>query len=163
MQILVNDGLGSDIMHDVLEGVLTLTTKLLLQHFILQEKMLTVELLNSRVSSLKYGSADGRNKPSKIGKNVLSSKDNLTQSGITHKLTVSMMILVVKLYTASQTWCLDRLFRLSLVIKYQTLGTLSPVTEHYSVYVCTHNYKGKIGLSGNDDLSLNFVVYIRGD
>lgn len=69
-------------MH-VLEDVLTLTTKLLLQHYILQEKIFTLELLNSRISAFKYGSADGRNKPTEIGKNVLSSKDNnLTQSGI---------------------------------------------------------------------------------
>ena len=69
-------------MHDMLEGVLTLTTKLLLQHFILQE-VFTIEFLNSRILSFKYGSSDGRNKPSEIGKNVLSSKDNnLTQSDI---------------------------------------------------------------------------------
>ena len=68
---------------DVLEGALTLTTKLLLQYFILQEKSFQLDLLNTRISRFNYGSADRRNKPSEIRRNVLTSKENnLTQSGI---------------------------------------------------------------------------------
>ena len=69
-------GLPPDIMHDILEGVLTYTTKLLLQHFIdnqviffdvyslvTKQQNFTLEQLNSIISGFHYGYPNSANKP----------------------------------------------------------------------------------------------------
>lgn len=53
-----------DIMHVLLEGVLPMETKLLLNRF-MQDGFLTLELLNQRVSNFTYGRTEARNKPPK--------------------------------------------------------------------------------------------------
>lgn len=73
-------------MHDVLEGVAPLEVKLMLRHFIYEEKLLTLEQLNERISSFQYGYGDIKNKPSVI-MNLRNSESALKQ-------------------TASQMWCL---------------------------------------------------------
>lgn len=76
------EGLVPDIMHDLLEGALQLCTKLLLTHVIVQERKISLEDFNSRISCFHYGPSDGRNKPSLISHTVLTSSDNkLSQSG----------------------------------------------------------------------------------
>ena len=44
------EGLVPDIMHDLLEGALQLCTKLLLNHIIVQERKISLEDFNSRIS-----------------------------------------------------------------------------------------------------------------
>lgn len=51
-----------DIMHDILEGVAPLEVRLMLQHFIYEEKFFTLELLNQRISSFDYGYGNEKNK-----------------------------------------------------------------------------------------------------
>ena len=76
------EGLVPDIMHDLLEGALQLCTKLLLNHIIVQERKISLEDFNSRISCFHYGPSDVRNKPSLISHTVLTSSDNkLSQSG----------------------------------------------------------------------------------
>jgi hypothetical protein len=78
----VVDGLDPDIMHDQLEGVLPLTVKLMLKHFIQVDKYLTLDMLNHRIKAFNYGSADGTNKPSELKPTILSNDSgSISQSG----------------------------------------------------------------------------------
>lgn len=81
----VTENVGVDIMHDVLEGVAPLEVKLLLHHYIFEEKLLCLEQLNERISSYDYGYSNIKNKPSVILN--LKSETALKQ-------------------TAAQMWCL---------------------------------------------------------
>ena len=77
----VTEGLVPDVMHDVLEGILPLETKELLQHFIHQGVISTSEL-NEAIESFTYGRLDSCNKPSPIAATTLSSSDHaLKQTG----------------------------------------------------------------------------------
>lgn len=69
-------GIIPDIMHDILEGCLQLHMKWLLKHFILDEKLFSLELLNSRMKSFDYGKADYSNKPTCIAHDTLTSSGN---------------------------------------------------------------------------------------
>ncbi len=75
----VVDGLDPDIMHDQLEGVLPLTVKLMLKHFIKVDKYVTLDMLNHRIKAFNYGSADGNSEL----KPVILSNDSgsISQSG----------------------------------------------------------------------------------
>lgn len=75
-----------DIMHDILEGVAPLEVKLMLRHFIYEEKLMTLEQLNDRISSFHYRYSNVKNKPSVIV-NLRCSESAVKQ-------------------TASQMWCL---------------------------------------------------------
>jgi hypothetical protein len=74
----VVDGLPSDIMHDILEGVLPLHFKVMLRKFIVEEKRFTINELNRRIQGFAFGTSDYRNKPSLL-KNITASD---CQSGI---------------------------------------------------------------------------------
>lgn len=76
----VVDGLPSDIMHDILEGVLPLHFKVMLKVF-LDKKMFTLDELNRRIQGFPFGPNDSRNKPSLI-KNLSASDCTVRQSGI---------------------------------------------------------------------------------
>lgn len=52
--------------HDVLESVAHLEVKLLLRHFIYEEKLFTLEQLNHRITGFDYGYMNEKNKPSVI-------------------------------------------------------------------------------------------------
>ena len=79
----VTKGLGPDIMHDVLEGVMQYEMKLLIQKSV-QMKTFTADTLNSRIKTFNYRCNEVRNKPSPILKAKIMSNDNsLTQSGRT--------------------------------------------------------------------------------
>lgn len=89
------EGLVPDIMHDLLEGALQLCTKLLLNHIIVQERKISLEDFNSRISCFQYGPSDIRNKPSLISHTVLMSSDNkLSQSG-EHDIEFDIMYMYI--------------------------------------------------------------------
>ena len=74
-------GLPPDVMHDLLEGYVPHTMKLMLKK-LLDEKLFTLEQLNNAITHFNYGN-DGRNKPNQITSRVLSSGDHsLNQSGM---------------------------------------------------------------------------------
>nr|XP_054597976.1 uncharacterized protein LOC129152226 isoform X1 [Nothobranchius furzeri] len=75
-----------DIMHDILEGVAPLEVRLMLHHFIYEEKIFSLELVNHRITSFDYGYGNEKNKPSAI-LNLRTSDNAIKQ-------------------TASQMWCL---------------------------------------------------------
>ncbi|XP_028418042.1 uncharacterized protein LOC114542794 isoform X2 [Dendronephthya gigantea] len=85
----VVDGLPSDIMHDILEGVLPFQIKVMLRKFIMVDKFFTLDQFNHALSAFPYGVCDIKNKPSLV-KNVNLSDYHLRQS-------------------ASQMWCLSRI------------------------------------------------------
>lgn len=73
-------------MLDILEGVAPLKIKLMLQHFIYEQKFFTLDQLNDRMISFDYGVTNEKNKPSDI-QNLRTSENPIKQN-------------------ASQMWCL---------------------------------------------------------
>lgn len=86
----VSDNVAVDIMHDVLEGVGPYEVKLVLSSLI-EQKHLTLEKLNYRITSFDYGFCDKSNKPSVISKSDLRNLEGSMRQ------------------SASQMWCLLRL------------------------------------------------------
>ena len=86
----VSDNVAGDIMHDVLEGVGPYEVKLVLNSLI-EQKHLTLEKLNHRITSFDYGFCDKGNKPSVISKSDLRNLEGSMQQ------------------SATQMWCLLRL------------------------------------------------------
>jgi len=82
----ITDNVCVDIMHDILEGVAPLEIKLMLQHFIYEQKLFTLDQLNDRMKSFDYGVTNAKNKPSAIH-NLRTSENPIKQN-------------------ASQMWCL---------------------------------------------------------
>lgn len=73
-------GLPSDIMHDILEGVLPLHIKALLSRFVMENKFFTLDELNKRLLQFPFGSNDSSNRPSLI-KNLNTADRHMNQSG----------------------------------------------------------------------------------
>ena len=57
--------LPQDLMHVLYEGVLPLNVKLMLHHFIIQQRLFTLSFLNNRVFAFSYGRNETKNKPTK--------------------------------------------------------------------------------------------------
>lgn len=92
----VVDGLDLDIMHDQLEGVLPLETKMLLRKLIQHDHVITLEALNERIAAFTYGPVDKKNKPSPLKQQIFTSDSaSISQS-------------------AAQMWCLARMLPLLL-------------------------------------------------
>ena len=83
-------GLPPDIMHDILEGIVPYTTKLMLHHFIDEEKMFTLDTLNTILRDFNFGYLEVANKPSQIQVSTFHSQDktNLGQSGRQEIITI---------------------------------------------------------------------------
>ena len=71
--------MAPDIMHDILEGVLQLSMKMMLKEFISNRKLFSLKTLNSRITSFPYG-PDAKNKPTPIKESTFMS-DDMKQSG----------------------------------------------------------------------------------
>ncbi len=89
----VTDNVTPDVMHDILEGVGGYETKLVLNSLI-EQKLLTLDQLNNRLTSFDYGFSDSHNKPSVIKPQDLKNPDGAMRQ------------------TAAQMWCLLRLLPL---------------------------------------------------
>ena len=77
--------LPHDIMHVILEGVLPRHTKLLLSHYILTIKLLTIGDLNRAMTNIQYNKSEKINKPRPLEKERLAGEgDKLVQSGEIH-------------------------------------------------------------------------------
>lgn len=78
----VTEGLAPDIMHDILEGSLQYELKELLRYFIIEQKSITLNLLNRKITCFRYGPIESPNKPVPISHTSLTSLDHsLKQSG----------------------------------------------------------------------------------
>ncbi|KAJ8673824.1 hypothetical protein QAD02_005086 [Eretmocerus hayati] len=84
-----------DPMHDIFEGNGQMTLKLVINHFITNEKYnFTVDKLNERIDHFDYGPTDIKDKPS---------------SGFTSQQLKNLKDYKIR-QTAAQTWCLMRIF-----------------------------------------------------
>ena len=77
----VVDGLPSDIMHDMLEGILPRHIKVMLRKFIMGDMYFTLDQLNRNLSTFPFCTCHSRNKPSLI-KNVNQGDHHMRKSGI---------------------------------------------------------------------------------
>ena len=78
-----NFGLPPDVMHDLLEGYIPYTMKLLLNQIINKEKLFTLNYLNNVILYFNYGTNDARNKPNCLtAKELVSESHGLNQSGM---------------------------------------------------------------------------------
>lgn len=71
-------GLPPDLMHDSLEGYLSLTVRKLLKYFLYQRpgpKLFTLPWLNSRIQNFDYGTIEKASKPSKITSDHINTSD----------------------------------------------------------------------------------------
>ena len=93
----VTEGIVPDIMHDILEGTLELCMRHLLIHYIREDKLFSVDVLNARITSFKYG-VDVRNKPTTITPVGLDS--HLKQSG-EHIILIAVSIVILFVYMSS--------------------------------------------------------------
>lgn len=83
-----------DPMHDILRGIAPMELKLVLNHYINVSKLFDVHDFNARMKSFNYGCGDLKNKPS----------PNFTKDSFKQPLSYTLH------QTASQTWCLLRVF-----------------------------------------------------
>ena len=75
------EGLPPDIMHDILEGSLRYEVKELLK-YLMKDKGLGVDILNTRIELFPYVHLDKDNKPSPISSDTLKCGHNsLKQTG----------------------------------------------------------------------------------
>lgn len=75
--------LPHDIMHVLLEGVLPLQCKKLLQYCIFQQHFFTLQQLNRKIKELDYGYSQRANIPRPLDRDHLMSEESkLVQSGI---------------------------------------------------------------------------------
>jgi len=88
----VCDGqLPQDMMHILLEGVIPYTMKIMLQNFVCEKHLLTMEDLNQRLKSFKFSRSESKNKPSQISANIIHGDGNISQSGM-HSIKKIMYI-----------------------------------------------------------------------
>ena len=79
---LCNGSLLTDIMHDVLEGVLQYEVKLVLRHCVVSKKYFQLSFLNMHIDNYELGFMEAANRPSPIKKETLKSSDHsLKQNG----------------------------------------------------------------------------------
>ena len=132
----VTDGLVPDIMHDILEGCLPYETKELLKCFVLDQQLITLNELNSRIESFPYNYVDVVNKPTPIA-SLTSSDHSLKQNGEIDYIIVDyeQNVLCIYVFTcmfnyaASQMWCLARLLPLMI-------GDIVPEhSEHWECFL----------------------------
>ena len=77
----VTEGLVPDIMHIILEGSLELCMRHLLMLLIREEKLFTLDALNNRITSFKYGISEINNIPTEISPINITNEGHLKQSG----------------------------------------------------------------------------------
>ncbi|GBM75168.1 hypothetical protein AVEN_161152-1, partial [Araneus ventricosus] len=75
-QYHIIDGIPPDIMHDVLEGVLPLTIRLLLTKICIDSKILSLQELNGKIAEFDYGYTELLSKPSVIKMQHLQTNMN---------------------------------------------------------------------------------------
>lgn len=119
----VVDSLIPDIMHDILEGSLQLHIKWLLRHYIIHMKYFSINILNGRIRSFNFGTAERSNRPTCIAPEVLSSSQNSVKQSCKLQMNEHSHLNIF-LNTASQAWCLGRFLPL-------LLGDLIPEQDEY--------------------------------
>lgn len=136
--------MAPDIMHDILEGVGPLEVKLVLNSLI-EQKHLTLDKLNYRITSFDYGFCDKGNVPS-----VISQSDLKNVEGAMRQSAAQMWCLLRLLPTMigdlipehSKEWkllllllsCMEFIFSPSLTVE-ATLYLAKIIEEHHSLFL----------------------------
>lgn len=106
-----------DIMHNLLEGVLQMEIKLVLQYYILEKKYLSLDYFNKSINLFKYGQSEKKNKPSpNFSVSMLQSKShNIKQSAIQTWLLLRVLpFLIIENIPMNDT---DHMMLLHLLLK----------------------------------------------
>ena len=86
----VCDGqLPQDMMHILLEGIVPYTMKAMLQSFICEKQLFTIDCINQKLLSFKFSRSESRDKPSQLSPHILQD-GNINQSGETFALQVEL-------------------------------------------------------------------------
>ena len=80
---MCSGALVTNIMHDLLEGVLQYETKLVLQYYAFDAKIISAGVICEIMESFEFGFMEMTNRPTPIDRKILRSKDNLLMSPIT--------------------------------------------------------------------------------
>lgn len=124
-----------DIMHDLFEGIIPLVLKLVLAHFICEEKCLSINILNTRLNSFNYGIIESKNKPSaNFNHQLLNSDAKIKQK-------------------ASQNWLLLRAMPFILYDKIPTEGD-----EYFDLLIILGQIVSIVGLS---EFSEGILCYLQ--
>ena len=94
---VANSQLPQDIMHVILEGVLSLEVKLMLSVYVSDKKYFTIDFLNERIMSFSYGKSEARNKIPKALEidHLLSRQSKLRLSGMFWCVGWCMLLLLL--------------------------------------------------------------------
>lgn len=93
----VTENSGSDLMHDILEGVAQLETSLVLRELV-REKFVTFDLINSKIRSFPYGRTDSKNKPSEISTEKIKEGKSLKQKACQMGCLLRLLPLMIGSY-----------------------------------------------------------------
>ncbi|CAN7948637.1 unnamed protein product [Ixodes hexagonus] len=108
----VTNGCPPDIMHDLLEGIAPRVIKLALKKLI-QERHFTLELLNNRITSFKYGFSDSTDKPVPIPKQCLGKSGSIPGKAVQKLSLLTFLPLLIghKVSKGNKTWAMFLRFR----------------------------------------------------
>ena len=94
-----------DLMHILFEGVVPFEIKLMLKTFIYEKRFFDLDLLNSRLSSFKYGRNESRTKPPKdFDRKKIAGDSSLGLSGYSCKIFLVNLYHIYLYSVASQAW-----------------------------------------------------------
>ena len=103
-------GLPPDVMHDLLEGYLPYTLKLMLSHLITQLNLFTLDKLNQLIKNMDYGYAE-TSRPQCLTSESLSVSKGCATFPLSGKSinAVNLILVIISMYVATETWSLCRL------------------------------------------------------
>lgn len=140
----VTDNVAVDVMHDILEGVGAYEVKLVLT-LLTEQKHMSLDKLNYRITSFDDGFSDVGNKPSLISKSHLKKIDSpLRQSAAQMWCLLRLLPLMIcdLIPTDSKEWELLLLLPMSMEIIFSPSVTLAAtrylskiIEEHHSLFL----------------------------
>ena len=98
-------GLPPDVMHDILEGYLPYTLKLMLSHFIISEKLFTLQFLNTAITNMDYSYVEA-SRPQLLSDSALSVINGCTSfplSGMYYYTLWQLSLCILIFVVASET------------------------------------------------------------
>ena len=84
---MCSGALVTDVMHDLLEGVLQYETKLVLQYYASDAKIISAGVICEIMESFEFGFMEVTNRPTPIDRKILRSKDDLLMIGALSPIT----------------------------------------------------------------------------
>lgn len=140
----VTDNMAPDIMHDILEGVGPLEVKLVLNSLI-EQKHLTLDKLNYRITSFDYSFCDKGNIPSAISQSDLKNIEGVMRQSASQMWCLLRLLPTMigdLIHEQCKEWkllllllsCMEFVFSPSLTIE-ATLYLVTIIEEHHSLFL----------------------------